>query len=103
MEVAARHRGRASGVQIMKTAELSASECKRDQTTEYHVRPPSLLPRLWPPMPGWLRLRAPALNRRVALAQNSSISFPLPHRVLRPASKALKSSIFKASRPNTMY
>jgi len=42
-------------------------------------------------------------NRRVALAQNSSISFPLPHRVLRPASKALKSSIYKASRPNTMY
>merc|ERR1719253_939499 len=35
MEVAGRHRGRASGVQIMKTAELSASECKREQTMMY--------------------------------------------------------------------
>ena len=70
LEVAGRHRGRASGVQIIKTAELTASQCKRDQTVQYH---------------------------------NSKISFPLPHRVLRAPSKALKSSIFKASRPNTFY
>ena len=35
--------------------------------------------------------------------QNSKISFPLPHRVLRAPSKSLKSSIYKASRPNTFY
>ena len=70
LEVAGRHRGRASGIQIIKTAELAASECKRDQTTQYH---------------------------------DSKISFPLPHRVQRAPSKALKSSIYKASRPNTFY
>lgn len=37
LEVAGRHRGRASGVQIIKTAELTASQCKRDQTVQYHV------------------------------------------------------------------
>lgn len=70
LEVAGRHRGRATGIQIIKTAELSAKECRRDQTVQYH---------------------------------DPKIQFPLPHRVLRPASKALKSSIFKASRPNTFY
>ena len=35
MEVAGRHRGRASGIQIMKTCELDAKDCKRDQTMMY--------------------------------------------------------------------
>ena len=37
LEVAGRHRGRASGVQIIKTAELTAGQCKREQTLQYHV------------------------------------------------------------------
>eukprot|EP01048_Picozoa_sp_COSAG05_P030483 COSAG05_NODE_10608_length_556_cov_0.746171_2_plen_58_part_01 len=35
MEVAGRHRGRASGIQIMKTCELEAKDCKREQTMMY--------------------------------------------------------------------
>ena len=93
MEVAARHRGRASGVQIMKTAELSASECKRDQTTEYHVRPPSLLPRLWPPMPVWLRLRAPALIA-ASLLRNYPESLASKYvRALRAANKSVSQRV----------
>jgi large subunit ribosomal protein L18Ae len=56
-------------VQIIKTTELEAKDCRRDQVVQFH---------------------------------NSKISFPLTHRVYRAPSKALKGSIFKASRPNTM-
>ena len=36
MEIAARHRGRASGVQIMKTAQLDAGASIRKNTTQFH-------------------------------------------------------------------
>jgi hypothetical protein len=112
LEVAGRHRGRASGVQIIKTAELSAKECRRDQTVQYHVRNTRDYCRALPlndeqhkPLLSFSIQGRANLNILVLLsvAQNSKISFPLPHRVLRAPSKALKSSIYKASRPNTFY
>lgn len=34
--------------------------------------------------------------------QNSTIKFPLPHRIVRPASKGVR-GIYKAVRPNTYF
>lgn len=110
-----RHRTRERSIQIIKTAELKASECKRPNVTQFHVRGPrvwvaaaisSLATRARSPSPSHgLLIRPPrsvALPRRVPLLlQDSKIAFPLPHRVPRASHKKYRTT-FKAQRPTTI-
>ncbi|QDZ21746.1 ribosomal protein L18 [Chloropicon primus] len=65
-DLAARHRIRASCIQIIKTAVLKDEECKRPIVLQFH---------------------------------KEGLSFPIPHKVVRPSEKKYRST-FKASRPN---
>jgi large subunit ribosomal protein L18Ae len=116
--MAGRSRAKASAIQILKTAELTAEECKRPIVKQFHVRaarprrPAEPCRSSLAPIPRHLaaahapRGRLPRGARARMLTpcpppQSSTIKFPLPHRVIK-APKQFKST-FKASRPNTYY
>ena len=68
-DMAGRHRSRFQSIQIIRTAQLKAGDCKRISTTQFH---------------------------------DSKLKFPLPHRVLRPASKQNR-ALYNCNRPTTHF
>lgn len=87
-----RHRARERSVQIIKTAVVKPSECRRVNVTQFLVRlsRPSAAPSA-PPPSRWAHCSG---------AQDSKIKFPLPHFRPRPSSRKFRTT-FKASRPST--
>lgn len=73
-DMAGRHRSRNKSIQIIRTATVAAKDCKRVSTTQFHD------------------------NKE----KDVKVRFPLPHRILRPSTKAYKST-FSAFRPNTHF
>mmetsp|Transcript_26392 Transcript_26392/g.39163 ORF Transcript_26392/g.39163 Transcript_26392/m.39163 type:complete len:179 (+) Transcript_26392:28-564(+) len=68
-DMAGRHRSRFQSIQIIRTATVKSSDCKRVTTTQFH---------------------------------DSKLKYPLPHRVVRPTTKQLRSK-YLASRPSTHF
>lgn len=101
--MAGRHRARFRSIQIIRTGVVAAKDAKRAHTMQYHVRL-SLSLSLLPPLLACLDEEdscADVLFIYLNL-QNSTIKFPLPHRIVRPASKGVR-GIYKAVRPNTYF
>jgi len=71
-DMAGRHRARNKSIQIIRTAVVAAKDCKRETTTQFHD------------------------------SKENKIKFPLPHRILRPSSKQLRST-FSSLKPNTHF
>lgn len=124
-EMASRHRVRARSLQVISVVEVASKDCKRDYVTAFHVRTPPIDPILFagaddfrPPAEsshfcGFLWI-GPLSSQRLSgfsvcalnpspyplsTMQNSSIKFPLPHRVMKSQFK----TTFAANRPNTCY
>jgi large subunit ribosomal protein L18Ae len=97
--MAGRHRARFRSIQIIRTGVVAAKDAKRAHTMQYHVRRP-----LSPPFLPCLQYDGSCADVLfVSLGwQNSTIKFPLPHRIVRPASKGVR-GIYKAVRPNTYF
>ena len=72
--MAGRHRSRNKSIQIIRTATVPAKDCKRVNITQFHD----------------------------SKEKGVKVRFPLPHRILRPASKQFRST-FAALRPNTHF
>ena len=72
-DMAGRHRVRYPCIQIIKTATLTDEQCKRPNVLQFHDK--------------------------VVDEKNVTPSFPLTHKVVRPASKSMKTT-FKYKRPH---
>lgn len=78
-DMAGRHRTRAGSLQVLGTATVADEDCKRETTMAYHCHA------------GTEEDPGP-----------TSIRFPLPHRIMRPATKA-QQSVYLAKRPQTHF
>ena len=76
-DMAGRHRARSKSIQIIRTAVVADQDCKRTGVTQFH------------------RTKDAQLNR-------VDVKFPLPHRILRAPTKAVKST-FSVLSPNTHF
>jgi large subunit ribosomal protein L18Ae len=74
-DMAGRHRTRAGAIQVIGTATVKDSECRREGVTQFHVNLPE---------------------------GRSNLKFPLPHRIMRAANKGVKAT-YLASRPQTHF
>ena len=75
-EMAGRHRARPRSIQIIRTAIVDGKDCKRVNVMQYNTETPE--------------------------GETKKIKFPLPHRIQRAPTKALRTT-FKANRPNTHF
>ncbi len=75
-EMAGRHRARPRSIQIIRTATIPTKDAKRPNIMQYTDVTPE--------------------------GDSKSVKFPLPHRIQRAPSKALRST-FMANRPNTHF
>ncbi|KAE8766483.1 glucosidase 2 subunit beta [Hordeum vulgare] len=83
-EMASRHRVRHPCIQIIKTATVIFSTCKRDNTKQFHKSD----------------IRFPLVYQKVRPQfHKSDIRFPFVYQKVRPPTRKLKTT-FKASRPN---
>mmetsp|Transcript_37596 Transcript_37596/g.38278 ORF Transcript_37596/g.38278 Transcript_37596/m.38278 type:complete len:191 (-) Transcript_37596:92-664(-) len=82
-DMAGKHRSRNKSIQIIRTAIVADEDCKRPNVTQFHDY-------------------IDEEGKDGPKGEKVTVRFPLPHRILRPSSKQLR-SVFMAKRPNTHF
>lgn len=125
--MAGRHRSRSASIQIIKTATVAAKDCKRVSTLQMHVSTLTSVQLLlllikfvcfhafylqdkfettqifgYYVGPSELIFLLVCCFLFIRFSQNNKLRFPLPHRIMRPATKQVR-SLYSAQRPTTHF